>query len=69
MSDLDQLRNEITALDRDLLELLNRRLELVAEVRRHKEAAGERWIDAEREAELLRSLAAENPGPLSERGV
>jgi prephenate dehydrogenase len=69
MSELDALREEITALDRRLLELLNRRLELVADVRRHKDAAGERWIDAEREAELLQALAAENPGPLSARGV
>jgi len=69
MSELDGLREEISSLDRRLLELLNRRLELVAEVRRHKEAAGERWIDAEREAELLQALAAENPGPLSARAV
>jgi prephenate dehydrogenase len=69
MSELDALREEISALDRRLLELLNRRLELVAEVRRHKDAAGERWIDAEREAELLQALAAENPGPLSARAV
>ena len=30
---------------------------------------GERWIDPEREAELLQALAAANQGPLSERGV
>lgn len=69
MSELDTLRQEITALDRRLLDLLNRRLELVAAVRRHKDEAGERWIDAEREAELLQALAAENPGPLSARAV
>ena len=69
MTDLDALREEIDALDRRLLELLNRRLELVAAVRREKDAAGERWIDADREAELLQALAQENPGPLSERGV
>jgi prephenate dehydrogenase len=69
MSELSELRAEIEALDRRLLETLNRRLELVAAVRRHKDAAGERWIDPEREAELLQMLAAANPGPLSERGV
>ena len=69
MTQLGDLRGEISELDRRLLELLNRRLELVAEVRERKEAAGERWIDAEREAELLRELAAGNPGPLSERAV
>jgi prephenate dehydrogenase len=69
MSELETLRNEISELDRRLLELLNRRLELVAAVRDHKDAAGERWIDPEREAELLQALVAANPGPLSERGV
>ena len=69
MNDLDALRNEISVLDRRLLELLNRRLDLVAAVRDHKDAAGERWIDPEREAELLQALVATNPGPLSERAV
>ena len=66
---LDELRTEITALDRELLTVLNRRLELVGQVRDHKDAAGERWIDAEREAELLQALAAANQGPLSERAL
>jgi prephenate dehydrogenase len=69
MSELEALRTEISELDRRILELLNRRLELVASVRDYKDAAGERWIDPEREAELLQALVASNPGPLSERGV
>jgi prephenate dehydrogenase len=69
MSDLDALRNEISELDRRLLELLNRRLELVAAVRDYKDSAGERWIDPEREAELLQALVAANPGPLSEHAI
>ncbi len=69
MSELDSLRDEISGLDRQLLELLNRRLELVTAVRDYKDSAGERWIDPEREAELLQALVASNPGPLSERGV
>jgi prephenate dehydrogenase len=69
MSDLEALRNEISELDGRLLELLNRRLELVAAVRDHKDEAGERWIDPEREAELLQALVAANRGPLSERAV
>ena len=69
MTELDALRNEISELDKRLLELFNRRLELVAAVRDYKDAAGERWIDPEREAELLDALVAGNGGPLSERGV
>jgi prephenate dehydrogenase len=67
--DLEALRAEITALDRGVLDALNRRLELVSLVRGHKDLAGARWIDAGREAELLRGLAADNRGPLSERAV
>jgi prephenate dehydrogenase len=69
MSDLEALRREISALDGRLLELLNRRLELVTAVRDYKDTAGERWIDPEREAELLQALVEANGGPLSERGV
>ncbi len=69
MSDLAELRTEISEIDRRLLELLNRRLELVASVRDYKDSAGERWIDPEREAELLEALVAANPGPLSKRAV
>ncbi len=69
MTELDALRSEISELDRRLLEVLNRRLELVAAVRDYKDAAGERWIDPEREADLLQALVAANPGPLTERGV
>ncbi|HJQ73372.1 MAG TPA: chorismate mutase, partial [Gaiellaceae bacterium] len=69
MSELEGLRSEISELDRRLLELLNRRLELVTAVRDVKDAAGERWIDPEREADLLQALVAANAGPLSERGV
>jgi prephenate dehydrogenase len=69
VTELESLRNEISELDRRLLELLNRRLELVAAVRDYKDTAGERWIDPEREADLLEALVAANGGPLSERGL
>src|SRR5436190_1180856 len=64
VSELESLRNEISELDRRLLELLNRRLELVTAVRDYKDTAGERWIDSDREAELLEALVATNAGPL-----
>jgi prephenate dehydrogenase len=69
MSELDRLREEIESLDRDVLERLNERLELVRRVNTHKQATGAPLIDAEREAELLQELTAANRGPLSERGV
>jgi prephenate dehydrogenase len=66
---LAQLRAQIAALDREVLDVLNRRLELVARVREHKQETGAPLIDAQREAELLKELAAANRGPLSERAV
>jgi len=68
-SDLTDLRQQIAALDRELLGALNRRLELVAHVQEHKHATGTRLIDSKREAELLQQLATANDGPLSERAV
>jgi prephenate dehydrogenase len=67
--ELRELRSEIAEIDRAVLEALNRRLELVVRVREHKEATGTRFVDAEREAALLRGLADMNPGPLSESAV
>jgi prephenate dehydrogenase len=69
MDDLRPLRDEIGALDRAVLEALNRRLELVRRINAHKREAGAPVIDAEREAELLRELIAANAGPLSEDAV
>ena len=69
MSELDRLREQIGALDRTVLEALNERLGLVRRVNEHKQRAGSPLIDAEREAELLKELAAANPGPLSEGAV
>ncbi len=68
-TDLTELREQIAALDRELLEGLNRRLGLVARVQEHKQETGTRLIDSKREAELLQELAAANAGPLSESGV
>jgi prephenate dehydrogenase len=68
-SELTGLREQIAALDRELLDALNRRLELVAQVQEHKQATGTRLIDSKREAELLHDLSSTNDGPLSERAV
>ena len=67
--ELRELRTEIAEIDRALLVALNRRLELVTRVREHKQEAGTRFVDAEREAELLRELTSLNRGPLSDRAV
>jgi prephenate dehydrogenase len=67
--DLNDLRRQIAAVDREVLEALNRRLELFLRVQAHKRESGAPLIDAQREAELLQELASANEGPLSERAV
>ena len=54
MTDLDALRTEISELDRRLLELVNRRLELVAVVRDYKDAAGDRRKACGRKSNRMR---------------
>jgi chorismate mutase len=71
MSDdeLTRVRAQITDLDRTILAAANRRLELVAELRRYKDEHGLAFVDPEREAQLLEEHVRENDGPLSDDGV
>jgi chorismate mutase len=66
---LERFRSELAKHDRAVLEAVNARLRLVAELKRYKEEAGLPFLDPEQERRLLDRLAAENPGPLSESGV
>lgn len=66
---LQPLRTAIDALDRELIDLLNRRAGLAMEVGRIKHEAGAPVYRPEREAEVLRKIAALNAGPLTEAGV
>ena len=64
-----ELRERITAIDRELLEAVNRRLALVRRLHDHKQETGMALRDPEREASLLAGLRADNGGPLSAHGV
>ena len=66
---VEELRALIAEGDRVLVETVNRRLELVARLWRHKREAGLPVFDRERERALLERLAAANSGPLSDEGV
>jgi chorismate mutase len=66
---LDRVRAELAKHDRAILDAINARLRLVAELKRYKEEAGLPFVDAEQEQRLLDRLAAANTGPLSEEGV
>lgn len=68
-AELAALREQVAACDRAVLEALNRRIELVRRVRRHKAEQGIPFVDPAQEQRLLASLAAANAGPLSEPGL
>jgi len=60
-----ELREQISQVNRELLELLNRRLELVEAIGRLKRQRGAPVLDLEREDALVEALSHENAGPLS----
>jgi len=64
-----RIRDEISGLDRAILDAVNARLELVSQLRRHKASKGIPFLDPEREQQLLDELLAANAGPLSEQGL
>jgi chorismate mutase/prephenate dehydratase len=62
--DLQALRVQIDALDRELLALLNRRARLALDVGELKKREGSPIFRPEREAQVIDGLKAVNPGPL-----
>ena len=66
---VQRLRDEITELDRAILDAVNGRIELVAALRRHKQEVGLPFVDPDRERQLLADLASAIQGPLSEQGL
>jgi chorismate mutase/prephenate dehydratase len=66
---LDEAREAIDAADRELLDVVNRRLELVRTLHEHKVAAGLPLRDLGREEALVARLQSANDGPLSDEGV
>lgn len=71
MSDeeLERLRARTAATDAKILELVNRRIELVRAIRAHKKANGIAFVDPDQEARLLARLRELNRGPVSTEGV
>jgi len=64
-----ELREQISEVDREILEQINRRLDLVARLKRHKDEHGISFLDPEREASMVDSRVRENGGPLSDEGL
>lgn len=66
---VERLREEISDLDRAIVDAVNARLELVADLKRHKASKGIPFVDPERERQLLDELVSVNRGPLSAEGL
>jgi len=64
-----KLRERISELDRSIFDAVNRRLELVEKLKRHKDVQGYSFVDPGREAAMIADQVAANRGPLSDDGV
>jgi len=68
-NELKTLRDEISDLNRQLLQLLSQRAELVMQIGKIKEKSDLDMFVPEREAEQLADLVAHNPGPFPDATV
>jgi 3-deoxy-7-phosphoheptulonate synthase/chorismate mutase len=66
---IEHLRRQVSDNDRQVIELVNRRLTLVAQLKRYKETRGMGFLDPEREEWMLSYLQRANRGPLSADGL
>ena len=67
-----RVRREISDIDRALVELVNKRLKLVAGLKRYKDEHGIGFVDLAREEWMLRYLQRANrgpPGPTPHEGI
>jgi chorismate mutase len=67
--DVRDLREQITEIDREILSAVNRRIDLVARLKRHKDEHGIAFVDSDRELQMVADRIDENGGPLSEDGL
>ena len=66
---IQELRRQLTDNDVRIVEALNARLKLVAQLKRVKEERGFDFLDPAREEWMLQYLTQNNAGPLSEKGL
>jgi 3-deoxy-7-phosphoheptulonate synthase / chorismate mutase len=64
-----RVRRQISDLDRSLVELVNQRLALVAQLKRYKDEHGIGFVDPAREEWMLQYLQRLNRGPLTREGL
>src|SRR3954471_11601607 len=66
---LGPIRDQIDQIDHQLVELLNRRLALAAEIGKLKRSAGGQIYVAEREDAVLRTVEELNRGPIKQEAL
>ena len=64
-----QIREQISDNDRAIVDAVNARLKLVAQLKRYKESRGIDFVDPEREEWMIQYLSRANRGPLSDKGL
>ena len=69
MVDLEELRKKIDQIDKNILELLNDRAEIVKHVGRIKQKINKDYYDPAREEEILQRLQNLNPGSFPSMAV
>lgn len=63
------LRAQLDAIDREIFAAVNRRIDIVARLKRHKEEHGIGFVDPDRERRMFDARLSENDGPLSDEGL
>jgi chorismate mutase len=64
-----KVRRELSDLDSALVELVNKRLRIVAQLKRYKDEHGIGFVDLAREEWMLKYLQRANRGPLTPEGL
>jgi len=66
---LRQFREQISDNDRAIVDAMNKRLRLVAQIKAYKDSHGIGFVDPEREQWMVQYLTRANRGPLSADGL
>jgi chorismate mutase len=66
---IEELRNRVDQVDRELIRSLNERARIVQEMVAIKAEAGKPLFDPRREEEILRKVAEENEGPIYDSSI
>jgi chorismate mutase len=66
---IEELRNRVDEVDRELIRSLNERARIVQEIVAIKAEAGKPLFDPRREEEILRKVAEENEGPIYDSSI